>query len=1003
MSDGHRSSRVDEDAFQADAEGVSGEGGLSAASMLVERKVCSTDPQHQRAINDFLVFSRNVLGVGSRAWDLESVRAVPLEEDELAIEYLSRYEYDLPTAKFSLLAELGAGQGTQRLLMKLVFSDNLLCLDAANVRREVHRQRREGLRFDDVKAPLFQQSRGLLGAMHSSAAAETIEATASERAADSDLTAVDPSAQRKRWVAVTKRVHSLAQRSGRTSDRPTLQEAQAALEEAASLPDPRSFLSEDTVPSYESSLNGLLEKLLAAREWVGEVRDLIGSLGTATPQQLKGLLAEADALPVTAAAEEAHLRRLLREADNLRAEALSALREEAKAGDKVGLDSAEAIVQRSQLLRLNVDAVGRLRNVCEEARALSLRALAVLERSRSLRLSKRVKLEMLPLPLDNVEKLLAECEACSLVVPFAGELRLLVESVQRWRAEVHQMMQDSSRVVSLQRLEQLLGEAEGFPVDLSDELAALRDKREVAKGWLEKLKKVLPNKGRQPIRRMDSDDYSESRVNLNDVKALVANSELVLHRESEEERTSREIAQSSRELNKAQTLVDVAEGWAARVRDLLGDSDESSVEALEELLREAESMPVYMEEMALLRVHLDTCAWSKRVRRKLEAGKPRPADLQRFVKDLAKIRSSLPNKEALAQLVSFPEEAICNEALAASERWMARSKRLVPGGKRDIDFAKLYQLYKDGVEAPVNLESELRPLHQWITDAELWVDQHRAILSEVGIQLTLGLTEGSAEEPMVVQESSGEGVGRVIKAETSEGEVGHALTNMASLPDLERLFESASHLVVVFPELQELRSRIEAVHRWLHEANSLYPRKIQNSGKKRAKSRRTDEAYLDELLARGRALGVDISSDLDRVSEIVEYSKQYNATCTQSLSLIGSKIGALEQLCLREALSNYAVFPFLEGVKVSGIESDTHRELAAALNAVQSEVNDLVRSGEDSVLSSAEAMRVDLCAGLIKWVVDCRAFLLRKDWVGISAEEIACIRRDVTSVLTPSW
>lgn len=117
MADGHRSSRVDEVAFQADAEHVS-EGGLSLAAMLIERRVCSTEQQHQRAVTDFLVFSRNLLRARNREWDSESVRAVPLEEDELAIEYLSRYDYDLPVAKFSLLSELGVGQGCQTCLVR---------------------------------------------------------------------------------------------------------------------------------------------------------------------------------------------------------------------------------------------------------------------------------------------------------------------------------------------------------------------------------------------------------------------------------------------------------------------------------------------------------------------------------------------------------------------------------------------------------------------------------------------------------------------------------------------------------------------------------------------------------------------------------------------------------------------------------------------------------------------------------------------------------------------
>lgn len=881
-------------------------------------------------------------------------------------------------------------------------SQLIVRVDAANVRRELNKQPRDNLRFDDWKTCLFEQSKGLFGAMRGTSQTVVDETVASVERSEVDSSGADASALRKRWVAATKRVHSLSQRSGR-ADRPSVLEAQTALEEAAVLPDPRTFLAGDTVASYESSLSALLARLLSTREWVAEVRDLIGSpLSTATPQQLKSLLSEADGLPLVAAAEEGHLRRLLREADGLRVEALAALRDDSAASEKVDLEAAEAVVQRAQLLRVSVDAVGRLKTLCEEARALSLRSLLVLERARSMRLSKRSKLEIETIPLDDIERLMAECESCTLVVPFAEELRAMIAAVQSWRAEVREITEDNSKVVSLQRLEQLLGDADGFPVDLSQEIATLKEKREVARGWLEKLKKVLPNKGRQPLRKMDAEDYSENRVNLNDMKNLVAQSEQVLHRESEEDRTSREIAQSSRELNKAQTLVDVAEGWASRVRELLGESDLSSIDSLEDLLREAESMPVYMEEMSMLRVHLDTCAWSKKVRKKLEAGKLRPADLQRSVKDLAKIRSVLPNKETLSQLVTFPEEAMCTEALAFADRWIARSKRLIPGGKRDIDYAKLRQLYLDGLHAPVNLDSELRPLFQYISDAESWVDQHRGILMDVGIACTMGKTdpnEGDVDD----RDNRPADVVNTVESKMQMEKVEGMGMNTVSLLDLERLNESANHLVVIFPELQELRSRIDQVRRWLEEVNNLYPRKTMNSNKKRSKVRRTDANYLDELLARGKSLGIDISDDIERVSEIVEYSKNYNATCIHVLKTIGNKVEVLEKLCVKMIQSKSTVFPFLEGVRDSKGIIVEDQETAAMLNTVNNELNDLVRKGEDSVLSSNEARLVDLCAGIMKWVQHCRNFLLRKDWGNIDVEEIGYLYGDITSVLTSSW
>ena len=46
-----------------------------------------------------------------KRWTPLTTQEIPLESDELALEYLCRHNYDVPLAKFKLMCELANGKG----------------------------------------------------------------------------------------------------------------------------------------------------------------------------------------------------------------------------------------------------------------------------------------------------------------------------------------------------------------------------------------------------------------------------------------------------------------------------------------------------------------------------------------------------------------------------------------------------------------------------------------------------------------------------------------------------------------------------------------------------------------------------------------------------------------------------------------------------------------------------------------------------------------------------
>ncbi len=54
-----------------------------------------------------------------RKWDVSDI-SLPLESDELVLQYLSMHNYDVNLAKFNLLCKIGVGKGKWKNLIIII-------------------------------------------------------------------------------------------------------------------------------------------------------------------------------------------------------------------------------------------------------------------------------------------------------------------------------------------------------------------------------------------------------------------------------------------------------------------------------------------------------------------------------------------------------------------------------------------------------------------------------------------------------------------------------------------------------------------------------------------------------------------------------------------------------------------------------------------------------------------------------------------------------------------
>ena len=386
------------------------------------------------------------------------------------------------------------------------------------------------------------------------------------------------------------------------------------------------------------------------------------------------------------------------------------------------------------------------------------------------------------------------------------DLQRIISVAVAWNEEVSEACKPGAPLISLNRLEILISKGEKLSIDFSKELEALREKRGAGKSWLEKFRKSMSGTNR--LSRDSNGTECNGKLDLQSMKKLI------------EEGGQLYEDRKSKELGRAMNVVDDAEDMINRVKGIISGGSVSSLagevpidneveekcdegeendirdlDMLRELLADTESMPVAMEEVQLLRAHIDTVEWAERARpilrmdKSVSSGKNdaenhdnsspkrhRVSTLIKLQKDLMKTRTSMSaemKRQFQAIKFKLPEEAKLQRVITMIEKFQAKvRKRFATCGsgpddllnrnstlRPSVTLSALRQMVRDldNILSVVDLDMDNERYHLTfhINAAEEWLRQHHDTLVKLGIKVT-SLNPTTIAAPDAMDRSQGE-------------------------------------------------------------------------------------------------------------------------------------------------------------------------------------------------------------------------------------------------------
>jgi hypothetical protein len=323
---------------------------------------------------------------------------------------------------------------------------------------------------------------------------------------------------------------------------------------------------------------------------------------------------------------------------------------------KPSLDEAISILEDAARLPIKINEMVRLGSVCQFVETVQQDIAGFLSFADKILYSKaKTILDRGRPSLQHIENLLTIAESLPFQLPFTGRILSYLDSGRRWLKEVvalndiatanvksvggkSKSTSSQSQPVPLKRLDALISLGERLPFDFREEMAVLATKKQLAKVWLEKLRKsFVPTKVTSSRLRKGFDDISVGdplieKPSLKSMKLMVSEGEQ-LFRDDNGEDTERVAGVTyHRDLDRAVGLVDEADLWIDRVRDLLCpvvDNDDPSGSTLDSeqitrapvsiillrnILDDVDNMPVAIEEAEILKNYLRVLQWCDKVR-----------------------------------------------------------------------------------------------------------------------------------------------------------------------------------------------------------------------------------------------------------------------------------------------------------------------------------------------------------------------------------------------------
>jgi|MDTB01.2.fsa_nt_gb hypothetical protein len=308
-----------------------------------------------------------------------------------------------------------------------------------------------------------------------------------------------------------------------------------------------------------------------------------------------------------------------------------------------------------------------------------------------------------------------------------------------------------------------------------------------------------------------------------------------------------------KERDQISLVVETAQDWIERVRQAMNAGEESTLNKLEELLTEAEDIPVNMDEHQLLLCEIKARRWTTEVKDTLQKKNCRVEVLEAHLGEFEKIREAMPLDARAKKNYTLEEEIELRGIIDDVHTWRSKVKKATQS-KRSTLLAKYQALVTEAGTIAVNLQSEVRPLESILKKASEWRDAHAELIA-------MCLTPSSGDNSSAVGDCG-------AATAMQEG------PSTVAFSTLEACIASAEKINAQLEEMDGLKGLLGAGKAWLEKQEILCPKR-QTKRSSAKSSVKPSENEVMEHIELARSLPFDFTSGISRLEDNIESARKW--------------------------------------------------------------------------------------------------------------------------------
>ncbi len=443
-------------------------------------------------------------------------------------------------------------------------------------------------------------------------------------------------------------------------------------------------------------------------------------------------------------------------------------------------------------------------------------------------------------PLNEIIAISEELDRTGMRYPITAFARERICAAKKWKKEAQTAL---SGTVALKVLQSLVSESSSLSFDVLEISMPLVSKLDRAMEWLDRVKKAVPKKQRTTYTRgymppgggysMDSSRTpaieEDRKVNLNEARVLL------------EEGGGHGVEMEAKEVTHMSSLVETAEEWMGRVRVMLEVGEETDLQTLNDILMEADSIPVTMDEQQVLKVGIKARQWKMRVAQVMgyeidqdseqqqryhgkeeESGERDGttnsssaterklisfADLRSLSQEASVLRAMFPANTRSSPIYGLLEDRRLQSLLQKAESWVARAGRLSADlqSGRLVTITRCTELITEADLLPLTIHEmdSWRIIKEALTEVLPWMEKSSGVLEGCGIKVDKVNNKNTTLPPQLPLSCSKNEGDDVMAMEVDEGRVSSETRGHPQGSDAIGMADGHHHPVVPEDRMEE--------------------------------------------------------------------------------------------------------------------------------------------------------------------------------------------------------